>query len=785
MKKLSRHHSEIYHDEDEIDIKEIFSTLMQYKKSIIFITILATILASYRAYFTPSVYSASALMKISIEQGYNPYDEFLNAVEKMVDDDIEGETVIFESYNIAKRAVEKLNIGTRYFIKKRMRTIELYKKSPFVVTSQFLNAELHGTIFKLTPVDDDKFRLLIETPPVALLDRMIAFVVPPEADEGEPPITYDKVHTFSEKINSEWFSLSVEKIKTFKNKNYSFTIVPNEEMADFIQAGVSASGLSKYGNVLEVSFSDNVPMRAKDIVNSVAESYIENSIDIKSESARTQLDFIDKQLEITDKALKKSAERLQEYKAANVMIDLDKKAQMAASKLSEYQSNLYEINIDISIIDGILNNIKKQKDISSIDVDYTLETNLAISSLLEDLQRSIAKYATLSVNYTEKHPEIIVVKRQIESLKKSLRETLKNSLHTLKNRKNGLLSVINEQKGTMRSFPSQEQELGQLTRSFMVKEKIYSYLLEKRTETSIVASSSISNTRIIDKARSPGGLIKPKRRMMVLVGLILGFILGMAQAFLRTFLDNNIKTSEDIEKLTNIPIYGVIQLLKSEKLIHYYQESIRALWINLSFLKTKNKSKIISITSALSGEGKSFTLYHLSKMIAKNADKSVIVVDLDMRQSTQHKYFNLDNAKKGMSELLTNKCTLKEAIIPTEYDNLQVITSGPKTSNPTGLIMSLTLESIIDELSQKYDYILLDTPPIGLVSDATKIMHLSDITLFIIKAGSSTEECIKEINRLDKIEEINMGIVLNGIDFGKDYGYGNKTDYLEEYLIKE
>ncbi|MEA3455129.1 MAG: GumC family protein, partial [Campylobacterota bacterium] len=558
MKKIREHHSETYNDEDEIDIKEIFSTLLQYKKSIIFFTIFAAIIASYRAYFTPSVYEASAILKISTEQGYSPYNDFLSNSIEMDIDQIESETVVFESYDIAKKAIEKLNIGTRYFTEKRMRIIELYKNSPFVVTSEFLDPELYDTMFKLVPVDENKFRLVIEAPSVGLLDSIISFIVPPEKEEEEePPIVYDKVHTFSEKIDTEWFSLSVQKIYKLKDQKYAFSIVPNEEMIDFVQGGVSASSLSKFGNILEVSFIDNVPMRATDIVNRVAESYIENSLDLKSESARKQLHFIDKQLEAIDKALKGSAEELQRYKVTNVVVDLSEKAQMTASKLSELQSKLYEINMDIDIMESILNHIKTQKDISSINMDYSLQASLAINSMLEDLQTAITKYATLSVNYTEKHPEIIVAKRQIESLKKSLREALANSLRTIKNRKSRLLGVIDEQKGTMKSFPGQEQELGQLTRSFMVNEKIYSFLLEKRAETAIMESSTISNTRIIDKARSPGGMIKPKRKLIVLVGLILGFILGVAQAFLRDFLDNSIKTSEDIEKLTHIPLYAI------------------------------------------------------------------------------------------------------------------------------------------------------------------------------------------------------------------------------------
>ncbi len=779
MKQLSGYHSETHHEEDEIDIKEIFYTLMQYKKSIILITLLAATIASYHAYFSPSIYKSSATLKIATEQGY---DNFLNTPMGMGVDEIESETLVVKSYDIAKKTIEKLNIGTRYFTEQRMKTIELYKNSPFVVTSEFLDPELYNTIFKIIPIDQDKFRLTIETPPINLLDNIIAFIIPPKIGEEELPIAYNKIHTFSEKIDSEWFSLSVQKIYILKDQNYAFSIIPNEKMVNFVQARVSASSLSKFGNILEISFVDNVPMRATEIVNKVAESYIENGLDLKSESARKQLHFIDEQLKAIDKALKGSSEKLEKYKVTNIVVDLSGKAQMTASKLSGLQSKLYEINMDISIMEGILSHIKTQKDISSINMDYSPQTNPMVNTILKDLQTAITRYITLTVNYTDEHPEIIVTKRQIRSLKKSLRNALSDSLRNLKDRKIGLLSIIDEEEGTMKSFPSQEQELGQLTRSFMINEKIYSFLLEKRAETAIVESSTISNTRIIDKARGPGGLIKPKRKMIVLVGLILGFILGVAQAFLRDFLDNTIKTSDDIEKFTNVPLYGITPFIKSEIMIPYYQESIRSLWINLAFLKTDNKSKLISITSAISGEGKSFTLYNLSKMIAKNGEKSVILLDLDMRRASQHKYFDLDNTRVGMSELLRNKCTLEEAILPTEHPGLDVITSGPKTSNPTGLIMSFTLESIINDLSQKYDYIFLDTPPIGLVSDATKIMYLSDITLFIVKADTSTKECIKEINRLNEKEEVNMGIVLNGIDFGKKYGYSYKTDYMYGYL---
>ena len=762
MKKIGKYPDAIYDGAEEINIKEIVSTVLRYKKSIIAIVLVATLIAAYKAYFSPSIYKATSLLKVTTDRNQNSGD-FMDASIGAGVNQLESELVVFKSYNIAKKALEKLNIGTRYFTKNRLRTVELYKDSPFVVNSRFLVRDLYGTKFKLKPVDKNHFRLIVEI-------------------AGKKNINYDKVHKFSEKIDTEWFSLSVQKLYALGDREYSFTIVPNEKMVDFIRSRVSARLMIKNGNILNISFFDTVPMRAKEIVNRITEAYIENSLDIKSESARKQLYFIDRQLEAIDKALKGSADKLQKYKATNIVVDLSSKAQMTASKLGELESQLYETNMQIDVMEGILNHIKSHKDISSINMDYSQQSNPAISSLLEEIQKAIAKYATLSVNYTEKHPEIIVAKRQIESLKKSLSDALTSNLRTLKNRKSKLLSIISRQRIALKSLPEQEQELGQLTRNFMVNEKIYSFLLEKRAATAIIESSTISNSRIVDPARTPGSPIKPRRAWMILMGFGLGLLLGIGQALLRMYLDDSIKTQEDVEKLTDIPLYGVLPLIRSEKSAPYFREGIRGLWINLAFLKTDKPSKIVSVTSTVSGEGKTLTVYYLSRMIAKNGGKSVIAIDLDMRRATLHKKFGVDNSKTGMSTLLLNKCTLDEAITKTEYENLDIITSGPPTSNPTGLIMSIVLESIIEKLSKKYDYIFLDTPPIGLVSDATKIMHISDITLFVVRTGKSTKEFIKDINKLNEKEGINIGIVLNGINYGAKYEYGYKTDYIDGYL---
>jgi capsular exopolysaccharide synthesis family protein len=276
--------------------------------------------------------------------------------------------------------------------------------------------------------------------------------------------------------------------------------------------------------------------------------------------------------------------------------------------------------------------------------------------------------------------------------------------------------------------------------------------------------------------------VKPNRKLIVLVGLILGLVLGIVQALLRNFFDNTIKRNEDIERLTDIPLYGTLPIVKEPSRMPAYIEAVRSLWVNLAFIRSTRKSKMIAVTSNISGEGKTFTIYHLSRMIAKSSAHRVIVLDMDMRRSTLHEKFHISNTHQGVSTVLSGAYRAEEAIVHTSYENLDVMLSGPKAPNPTRLIISDAFESLIETLSQTYDYILIDTPPIGIVSDAMKIMHASDLVLFMVKAEYSKKEFIQTINRMNEHEEINLGIVLNGVDYTKTYYYyGYKHNYMDNY----
>jgi len=775
MADIQDTHLNYTNNEDEINIKEILAVLVQYKKSIIIITILTTLYAFIYAYFSPNIYQSQSMIKLNPNNYNGNQNDFMTVAMGKEGNNVADEMVIFKTQKLAKKTLKHLKIGTRYFVTKNMKTQELYKDSPFVVTLQSISSPLQGAHFKLIPLKNNSFKLILE-PSLKTKIKNIFF-----SDTNKKP-QYEHTHHYGEKIITPWFSFTIQKLYKLKNLEYSFTIIDNSKMTSFVQNSISASVNKEMGNIITLAFTDQVPLRAKEILEAIGHTYIQENIDIKAESAKKKLKFIDMQIEAIHKTMTGSSKKLENYKASNTIVRLDSNVELASTKLSQLDSELYKLNLQIDMLENMIQYMDTHQDIQGINIDSIQHENSSINTIVMEIHNLLTQRAKYSVYHTKSHPLMIKNMKELNSLTRSLHESIVGSLRTLKKHKKSLEALISKHTKKLQNLPQKEQELEKLHRNFLFNEKIYSFLLNRRAETAIIEASTVSNIRIIENANVPNAPIKPKRLRIIAIGLILGLILGLIFAFLRNYLNNTIKTVEDIEKLTNIPVYAVLPQLIPKKSTHHYREAINVLWSNIEFSQIQSKSKLITITSSISSEGKTLTISQLGTLIAEN-EKSVIILDLDMRKATLHEHFKLQNYI-GMSTLLTKRCTLQEAIQETNNPYLKIISSGPKPPNPTGLIMSDLLEKITEKLMEHYDYVLLDSPPIGLVADAMKIMHLANITLIVTKAEFSKKDFIKNINRLTQDENINPGIILNNVplvkSYGHGYGYGYGYGYGEE-----
>lgn len=766
-----KHTSQKEQTDDEIDIKELFHILIRYKKSILSLTLISMFFSLYYAYFSLNIYQTHALVKIDSGANKSSQSDLMPITLMTEGENIDDEIVVFETLKIAQKALKNLNLGTRYFVTKNFKRKELYKNTPFIVTTATINTKAQGLTFHLTPIDDKRFKLEIYP---SFKTKFLNFIRSFFQSKIKQPISYSEIHHFGEAIDTSLFALTIHKIHQFDSDRYSFTILPNSAMLGLVHGGISASLKTKFGTIIQLTFQDSVPLRAKEILDAITAAYVEENLELKTKSLKKKLSFVDKQLEAISKTMQGSTDKLQTYRSANIVIDPSSKVELTTQKLIELESQLYDIDTRLEVIENILNYITTHNDIQGIDMDSAQKANPIVGNIVQKIQETQTKYKTLLVSFTKAHPEIRKITIELDTLKLSLREALQSSVRELNKQKVSLNRLIQKNKGTLQNLPKQEQELEQLTRNFMVNEKIYSFLLQKRAEIAIAESSIIANTRVIEPATLPWGAIKPKRKIIVMIGIILGLILGFMQAFIRNWLDDTLKSVEDIEYHTDIPLYASLPQLDTISTKHY-KEALRVLWSNLEFSQKRDHSKLITFTSSISGEGKTFSTFQLANIISENG-KSVIILDLDMRKAKIHQIYTLNN-RVGMSTLLSGKHTLEEAIQKNVHKNLDIITSGPTPPNPTGLIMSERLECTLETLKEHYDYILLDSPPVGLVADAMKLMHMSDITFFLVKSGVSKKHFMQNINRLNKEKKINAGIILNGLSIDNTYGYGYGYGY--------
>lgn len=758
-------------NKNEIDLVELFGIFRNNKWLIITIATVFTLFATILAYVSPNLYQATTTLEVQIDTKRIPTNDIMAMALATRDTVIDNEIDIVQSRLIVDKALESLNLGTRYFTSRNKRNEELYKGSPFVANSEFMIPSMQSYTFHLFPMSEDKFRIVVEPSlKKALLNKAESLV----KSSSTELIYYDQIHSFGERISTPWFITTIQKIYNLQNSEYTFSVMPNKDMYKFIQESLSVTLTAEMGTLMRLDFEDTVPLRAKEVLDAIANAYIAKDMSSKTEGHKRKLEFIDKQLAGIRKTLTTSASKLENYKTTETGVDLTEKATLTARKLGELEAQLYELDMQSGILENVLEYLNTHQDIKGIGIGSTQAT-AAVNSIIQKIQDANRVRTGLLVDYTPLHPDVLKATEEINSLKVALKESLGSSVRSIKHRKSTLQNIISKNQKALVSIPKQERQLANLTRNNVVNEKIYSYLLEKRAETAMAETSTTSKTRIIDTPLLPDEPVGPQRLLMIVIGFIIGLVTGMIAAFSRASMDDNIKSVEDIEHHTAIPLYGAVPFLHSQKNIQPYYEALRVIRTNLEFLQNSNKSKLITVTSSIPGEGKSSTVAELGKVMSK-ANKKVIIIDMDMRRSTLHEKFSITN-EIGASTLLTGKNTLEEVIQSTKHENLNIITSGPTPPNASDLLMSNKLETALKTLLEDYDYVLLDSPPIGLVSDAMIIMRMSDINLIVLKAGYSKKDYLKNINRFVNDHNLNAGIVLNGIELGKKFGYGYGYGY--------
>ncbi len=759
----------------ESDIREFFKPILYHKFGAFIIFLICIGLAFLYINLTTPMYQTDSKIEITeASQRALSRDIVLSALTGGNIVNIETEIDIIKSRSLVGKAVDRIDYRISYFEKDGIKNKELYKNSPFIVkVFAVRNPGIYGKLFKIKPLDENKFELSV---PQSLLSKI---------GIKKDDYNYSNIHKFGELIDVGLGIIKIENTVDIPNNIYFFKLNQKDGIINSALSRLDVIKASKDSYVLKIIYRDNVPQRAYDFVNALIDEYMKQNIEQKTMEASKKLEFIDSQLKEINKNLKDAEVKLTNFKESKKMMDISSEAQTTIQKLSEFDKKLAELQIRQRLIENLYNYIYKNKNIETISVASFGITDPVLSSLIDRLNKAIEEKSALLVEFTELHPDVQKQTEKIENLKSQIKLAIENLRNEIKNQILATKSVIDRYENFLSQLPESEREFINLKRKFLINEKVYSYLLEKRVEASITKAATISKNRIVDRAILPTSPIKPKKPIILAIGVLLGMMLGVFYGYVREFLDDTIKSKEEIERLTTLPILGLIPKVSKRKLERgiyvldepnsAFAEALRQVRTNVQFmLQEEDNNKSILISSTVGNEGKSTITANLSAILHASA-KNVVIVDLDLRKPKIHNYFGLPNSK-GITDLILGRLDLDETIKRTPIENLDIITVGTIPPNPGDLLLSNKFKDILKELKERYEYVIIDSPPIGSVSDTVFLMKEVDLSLVVFRAGYSKRIFVNILDK--KAHEFgikNVGVLLNGVDmkeFKYSYGYG-------------
>ncbi|WP_195664202.1 GumC family protein [Bacteroides congonensis] len=782
--------------EEQINIQEIlFRYLIHWPWFVVSVIICVALAWGYLRLTTP-VYDISATVLIKDEKkggGANMSSE----LEKMglngfvsSSSNIENEIEVLSSRTLAREVVNSLGLFVTYMDEDRFPKRELYRTSPVLVS--------------LTPQEADKLPHTMEVgmslQPSGATDVQIRVgkkeyrkrfeKLPAVFPTDEGTIAF---FTNNDTLLSSVCPESVTKechITAYINRPFSVA----KEYADFL----SIAPTSKATSVVTVSLKNSNTRRGKDYIDKLLEMYNINANNDKNEVAQKTAEFIDERIGIISKELGSTEQDLENFKRSAGITDLSSEAQIALTGNAEYEKKRVENQTQINLVTD-LQRYLQGTEYEVLPANVGLQ-DAGVAGAIDRYNEMVAERNRLLRTSTESNPAIVNLNASIRAMRGNIQTTLDATLKGLEITRADLAREASRYSRRISDAPTQERQFVSIARQQEIKSGLYLMLLQKREENAIVLAAIANNAKIIDEAQADGVPISPKRMTIYLAALVFGIGIPVGIIYLISLTKFKIEGRADVEKLTSLPVIGDIPLADEktgaiavfENQNNLMSETFRNVRTNLQFM-LENGKNVILVTSTISGEGKSFISANLAISLSL-LGKKVVIVGLDIRKPGLNKVFNIPKKEHGITQFLTNPTiNLMDLVQPSDINrNLYILPGGTVPPNPTELLARNGLEKAVETLKQNFDYVVLDTAPVGMVTDTLLIGRVADLSVYVCRADYTRKAEFTLINELAENNKLsNLCIAINGLDlqkkkygyyygygkYGKYYGYGKRYGY--------
>jgi len=808
---MNDHIKEFDHQEEPaFNYEEFFYKCYHYWYLFAITIVSALLLCFFFNKYARPVYEvrSTVLIKDYKENQINPQEMLGIGMFKGMQD-LNNEIERLSSYKLVYRTIQNAGYEVAYFSREKFLYREFYRQNPIDAFKRFYNGNPFYTTSEL--FYDVPFKVIMDTSyPQPVNMKFDLTILSPtqyrlEADAEEVPLYDFAAKTF---VNSPAAHVNVSSAYSFnqvvQQKNFRFKVILTDgfdEMRDYKKSfsfmfrdypgltdefrSYTVAPVKKDASVIEVKMKSINAGKTIDFINKLTNEYITSGLERKNIVATLTIDFIDRELMGISDSLNLSERGLMNFRASKKVMNLDAQSQQVFDKMMQLQDEKAILGVKNSYLKNMKRYIEANQRLDEMIVPASMGIdNATLNGLTGQLTALYMKRAESALYAKEKSPNIIALDNQIETTKKALYENTCNALSSNETMLNEVGKRMSEITSLIDRLPETQRVLFGIERKFKLIDASYTYLLQKRSEALITRAANTPDNEIIDQAPNAGvKRVFPNKNQNYLIALILGIMIPILYIFGKGYFNKTILNREDIEKMTKLPFIGnLLHSRKGSRVVidspnSTSTEAFRTVRTNINYLLQRKEQQTILITSDMVGAGKTFVSVNLASIFALYGKKTLLM-GFDLRKPRIFEDFKLTNTV-GISSYLINKNSLEEVIQFSGIENLDILMAGPIPPNPAELIASEKCAELFARLKEIYEYIIIDTPPVALVTDAILLMKHSDANLFVVRQGVTHKKIFASVIRdVESHNTPHLAIVLNDFDLEQSsYGYGYGSGY--------